>query len=88
MRERREDRERDRDKERERERERVRRGGGDGGGGSSMLSVVRVHLPTGIPIAGCELSAYVLLRHADSTLSHEDVTEASTLDGYFLRCRW
>lgn len=53
-----------------------------------MLSVVRVHLPTGIPIAGCELSAYVLLRRSDSTLSPEDVTEASSLDGYYLQCRW
>ena len=41
-----------------------------------------------IPIAGCELSAYVLLRRSDSTLSPEDVTEASSLDGYYLQCRW
>ncbi|KAG0599889.1 hypothetical protein M758_12G185100 [Ceratodon purpureus] len=53
-----------------------------------MLSVVRVHLPTDIPIVGCELSAYVLLRRGDSSLSPEDVTEASSTDGYFLQCRW
>ena len=53
-----------------------------------MLSVVRVHLPTDIPIVGCELSAYVLLRRGDSSLSPEDVTEQSSTDGYFLQCRW
>ncbi|XP_024364547.1 carbon catabolite repressor protein 4 homolog 1 isoform X1 [Physcomitrium patens] len=53
-----------------------------------MLSVVRVHLPTDIPIVGCELSAYVFLRRGDSSLSPEDVTEASSTDGYFLQCRW
>lgn len=53
-----------------------------------MLSVVRVHLPTDIPIVGCELSAYVLLRRGDSSLSPEDVTEASSTDGYYLQCRW
>lgn len=48
-----------------------------------MLSVVRVHLPTDIPIVGCELSAYVLLRRGDSNLSPDDVTEASSTDSCF-----
>eukprot|EP00249_Psilotum_nudum_P023553 c28921_g1_i1 orf=356-2137(+) len=53
-----------------------------------MLHVLRVHLPSDIPIVGCELSPYVLLRRPDSSSTTDDVTENSPLDGYFLRCRW
>jgi len=53
-----------------------------------MLSVLRVHLPSEIPIAGCELSPYVLLRRPDSTTTTDDIPEVSPVDGYFLRCRW
>jgi len=53
-----------------------------------MLTVVRVHLPSDIPIVGCELTPYVLLRRFDSTLSTDDVLESSPLDGHFLRYKW
>ncbi|KAF8102205.1 hypothetical protein N665_0201s0480 [Sinapis alba] len=53
-----------------------------------MLSVIRVHLPSEIPIVGCELTPYVLVRRPDDTAATDDVPESSPLDGYFLRYRW
>ncbi|KAL8463806.1 hypothetical protein ACS0TY_033666 [Phlomoides rotata] len=53
-----------------------------------MLSVGRVHLPSDIPIVGCELTPYVLLRRPDKSIITEDVTEVNPIDGYFLRYRW
>lgn len=53
-----------------------------------MLSVVRVHLPSEIPIVGCELTPYVLLRRPDKTISTDDVPETAPLDGHFLRYKW
>ncbi|XP_047316119.1 LOW QUALITY PROTEIN: carbon catabolite repressor protein 4 homolog 2-like [Impatiens glandulifera] len=53
-----------------------------------MLSVLRVHLPSDIPIVGCELTPYVLLRRADKTITSEDVFDTAPLDGYFLRYKW
>ncbi|KAI3694576.1 hypothetical protein L1987_77543 [Smallanthus sonchifolius] len=53
-----------------------------------MLSVLRVHLPSDIPIVGCELSPYVLIRHPDKTVSTEDVPESSPIEGLFLRYKW
>ncbi|KAJ7570133.1 hypothetical protein O6H91_01G107700 [Diphasiastrum complanatum] len=53
-----------------------------------MLSVLRVHLPSDIPIVGCELCPYVLLRCPDNSITTDDVPESSPIDGYFLRCRW
>lgn len=53
-----------------------------------MLSVGRVHLPSDIPIVGCELTPYVLLRRPDKSVVTEDVTEFNPIDGHFLRHRW
>ncbi|XP_059668553.1 carbon catabolite repressor protein 4 homolog 2-like [Cornus florida] len=53
-----------------------------------MLSVLRVHLPSDIPIVGCELTPYVLLRRPDKSISTEDVPESAPLDGHFLRFKW
>ncbi|XP_015969272.1 carbon catabolite repressor protein 4 homolog 1 [Arachis duranensis] len=53
-----------------------------------MLSVVRVHLPSDIPIVGCELTPYVLLRRPDRTVTTDDVSEINPLDGHFLRYKW
>ncbi|KAK9075827.1 hypothetical protein SSX86_004156 [Deinandra increscens subsp. villosa] len=53
-----------------------------------MLSVLRVHLPSDIPIVGCELAPYVLIRHPDKTVSTEDVSESLPIEGYFLRYKW
>lgn len=53
-----------------------------------MLSVLRVHLPSDIPIAGCELTPYVLLRKPDGTVTTDDLPESAPADGYYLRCRW
>lgn len=53
-----------------------------------MLSVLRVHLPSDIPIVGCELTPYVLLRRPDKTVTTEDVPESAPLDGHFLRYKW
>ncbi|KAJ0087872.1 hypothetical protein Patl1_32901 [Pistacia atlantica] len=54
----------------------------------SMLSVLRVHLPSDIPIVGCELTPYVLLRRPDKTLTTDDVSESAPVDGHFLRYKW
>ncbi|CAN6930724.1 unnamed protein product [Brassica oleracea] len=53
-----------------------------------MLSVIRVHLPSEVPIVGCELTPYVLLRRPDNTATTDDVPESSPLDGHFLKYRW
>jgi CCR4-NOT transcription complex subunit 6 len=54
-----------------------------------MLSVLRVHLPSDIPIVGCELTPYVLLRRpSDKTPSTDDVPESAPVDGHFLRYKW
>lgn len=53
-----------------------------------MLSVLRVHLPSDIPIAGCELSPYVLLRKADGTITTDDIPEGNPQDGFYIRYRW
>ncbi|RVW22152.1 Carbon catabolite repressor protein 4-like 2 [Vitis vinifera] len=50
-----------------------------------MLSVLRVHLPSDIPIVGCELTPYVLLRRPDKNLTTEDVPESAPIEGHFLR---
>ncbi|XP_076926392.1 carbon catabolite repressor protein 4 homolog 1-like [Bidens hawaiensis] len=51
-----------------------------------MLSVLRVHLPSDIPIVGCELPPYVLIRHPDNTVSTDDVPKSS--NAHFLRYKW
>ncbi|TYH54194.1 hypothetical protein ES332_D09G151600v1 [Gossypium tomentosum] len=53
-----------------------------------MLSVLRVHLPSDIPIVGCELTPYLLLRRPDKTVTTDDVPELAPLDGHFLRYKW
>ncbi|KAH1090430.1 hypothetical protein J1N35_017687 [Gossypium stocksii] len=53
-----------------------------------MLSVLRVHLPSDIPIVGCELTPYLLLRRPDKTVTTDDVPESAPLDGHFLRYKW
>ncbi|KAL0359404.1 UNVERIFIED_CONTAM: Carbon catabolite repressor protein 41 [Sesamum angustifolium] len=53
-----------------------------------MLSVLRVHLPSDIPIVGCELTPYVLLKRPDKSVITDDVTELNPVDGHFLRYRW
>ncbi|CAN8279920.1 unnamed protein product [Cochlearia groenlandica] len=53
-----------------------------------MLSVIRVHLPSEIPIVGCELTPYVLLRRPDKPATADDVPESAPLDGHFLRYSW
>ncbi|KAM4079391.1 hypothetical protein ACJW30_09G112300 [Castanea mollissima] len=52
-----------------------------------MLSVLRVHLPSDIPIVGCELTPYVLLRRPDKTVTTDDVPDSSPIEGHFLRYR-
>ncbi|KAI4371956.1 hypothetical protein MLD38_010245 [Melastoma candidum] len=52
-----------------------------------MLSELRVHLATQIPIVGCELTPFVL-RASDNALYADDVTESSPVHGHFLRYKW
>ncbi|KAL6649281.1 hypothetical protein ACP70R_013505 [Stipagrostis hirtigluma subsp. patula] len=56
--------------------------------GGRMLTVLRVHLPSEIPIVGCEITPYVLLRRPDGGVLADDVSEAAPVDGYFLRYKW
>ncbi|CAI9100976.1 OLC1v1038176C1 [Oldenlandia corymbosa var. corymbosa] len=53
-----------------------------------MLSVLRVHLPSDIPIVGCELTPYVLVKRPDKSVFTDDIPESSPLDGHFLRYKW
>ncbi|ERN01220.1 carbon catabolite repressor protein 4 homolog 1 [Amborella trichopoda] len=53
-----------------------------------MLSVLRVHLPSDIPIVGCELTPYVLLRRADNSITTDDALEPEPVDGFYLRYKW
>jgi len=53
-----------------------------------MLTVVRVHLPSDIPIVGCELTPYVVVRKPDKSVTNEDVPETAPIDGHFLRYKW
>lgn len=53
-----------------------------------MLTVLRVHLPSDIPIVGCELTPYVLLRRPDKSVSTDDVNEFVPVDGHFLKYKW
>nr|XP_029123569.1 carbon catabolite repressor protein 4 homolog 1 isoform X2 [Elaeis guineensis] len=52
-----------------------------------MLSVLRVHLPSEIPVIGCEITPYVLLRRPDNSISNEDVPESAPINGYCMRYR-
>jgi CCR4-NOT transcription complex subunit 6 len=56
--------------------------------GGRMLAVLRVHLPSEIPIVGCEITPYVLVRRPDGGIFTDDVPEASPVDGYFIRYKW
>ncbi|XP_022685534.1 carbon catabolite repressor protein 4 homolog 1 [Setaria italica] len=56
--------------------------------GGRMLTVLRVHLPSEIPIVGCEITPYVLVRRPDGGILTDDVSEASPVDGYFMRYKW
>lgn len=53
-----------------------------------MLNLIRVYLPSDIPIVGCELTPYVLLRKPDKGITNEDVPETAPIDGHFLRYKW
>nr|GMD90542.1 carbon catabolite repressor protein 4 homolog 1-like [Ipomoea batatas] len=53
-----------------------------------MLTVLRVHLPSDIPIVGCELTPYVLLRLPDKSVATDDVPESAPINGHFLRYKW
>lgn len=53
-----------------------------------MVTVLRVHLPSDIPIVGCELTPYVLLKRADKSHISDDITEFNPIDGHFLRYKW
>ncbi|KAL9262097.1 Carbon catabolite repressor protein 4 homolog 2-like protein [Drosera capensis] len=53
-----------------------------------MVSVVRVHLPSDIPIVGCELTPYVVLRKLDKSFITDDIDETAPVDGHFLRYKW
>lgn len=54
----------------------------------SMLSVLRVHLPSEIPVVGCEITPYVLLRRPDGSISTDDVPESAPFNGYCIRYKW
>lgn len=50
----------------------------------TMLSVFRMHLPSDIPVVGCELNPYVQLQPSDNNI----ITDETPTDGYYLRYKW
>ncbi|KAG8083454.1 hypothetical protein GUJ93_ZPchr0015g6753 [Zizania palustris] len=74
--------------------------GGDGGAGGAgvgqkrrvgegrMLSVVRVHLPSEIPIVGYGITSYELLCLPNNVISTNNLLEDAPVDGHFMwyRC--
>nr|GLL29889.1 carbon catabolite repressor protein 4 homolog 1-like [Ipomoea trifida] len=44
--------------------------------------------PSDIPIVGCELTPYVLLRLPDKSVATDDVPESAPINGLFLRYKW
>lgn len=52
------------------------------------MSIVRVHLPSEIPIVGCEITPYVLLRRSDGSATTDDAPESAPIDGCLLRYKW
>ncbi|XP_065024436.1 carbon catabolite repressor protein 4 homolog 1 [Musa acuminata AAA Group] len=53
-----------------------------------MLTVLRVHLPSEVPIVGCEIAPYVLLRRPDGSVSIDEVPEPAPLIGYCMKYKW
>lgn len=53
-----------------------------------MLSVVRVHFPSAIPVVGCEFTPYILLMRPDNSVSSEVIPESATVGGFCLRYTW
>ncbi|XP_042440907.1 carbon catabolite repressor protein 4 homolog 1-like [Zingiber officinale] len=53
-----------------------------------MLTVLRVHLPSEIPVVGCEITPYVLLRRPDGSISSDEVPESIPFNGCCMRYRW
>nr|GEV66607.1 carbon catabolite repressor protein 4 homolog 1-like [Tanacetum cinerariifolium] len=57
-----------------------------------MLKVSRVHLPSEIPIVGCEILPYVILdfpnNHQINGNNNIDVPESNPIDGCFLKYKW
>lgn len=53
-----------------------------------MLTVLRLHLPTEIPVVGCEITPYVLLKRPDNTVSPQDIPESAPEGGCCMRYKW
>ncbi|XP_020087021.1 carbon catabolite repressor protein 4 homolog 1-like isoform X4 [Ananas comosus] len=54
-----------------------------------MLNVLRVHLPSEIPVVGCEITPYVLiLKRPENSVSSDDVPESSPVNGCCMQYRW
>lgn len=58
------------------------------GKSGSMLTVLRVHLPSEIPVVGCEITPYVLLRRPDGNVATDDVPESAPINGCYMRYKW
>ncbi|RWW25376.1 hypothetical protein GW17_00010276 [Ensete ventricosum] len=50
-----------------------------------MLTVLRVHLPSEVPVVGCEIAPYVLVRRPDGSVSIDEVPEPAPLIGYCMK---
>lgn len=53
-----------------------------------MLTVARVHLQTDVPVVGCEIVPYVLLRRADGCFVTDEDYQLAPVDGYRLKYKW
>lgn len=53
-----------------------------------MLTVARVHLQTDVPVVGCEIVPYVLLRRVDGCFMTDDDYKLAPVDGYCVKYKW
>lgn len=53
-----------------------------------MLTVARVHLQTDVPVVGCEIVPYVLLRRVDGCFMTDDDYNLAPVDGYCVKYKW
>lgn len=53
-----------------------------------MLTILRVHLQSHVPVVGCEVVPYVWLRHPDNHVSTDDANQLAGVNGCCIKYKW